>query len=360
MVGSVFLLLFLIQGITALPNKIVTIDEQKHVATSFLPKVEVVNKVVSVQTAESISNITTQGKMLLIAVCSAPDHFEHREAIRQTWAKISYNNNGPTNTIRHTILFFIGNIARTNKTEESDLEKRIAQESQQNKDIVRLNSFVESYNNLTRKTLAMVKWAVRENFEVMLKVDDDTFVLLDKFYGDVVEYETERNLLYWGKFWGGDDRPVSRATGSKFFVSKVEYSHDTFPDYADGPCYALGSDLMKYLSVHSDTLPIYSLEDAAVGIWLRKAPLNILQIHGNGYMYQRNCYAGNDYYFVNPVTPHEMSVIMNHYSKHQDICSDNYTLEVCSSPRGCLCSPSNNPCWDLPDPTATTTTAEKK
>eukprot|EP00298_Acanthocystis_sp_HF-20_P009897 c18562_g1_i1.p1 GENE.c18562_g1_i1~~c18562_g1_i1.p1 ORF type:complete len:352 (-),score=109.98 c18562_g1_i1:88-1143(-) len=289
------------------------------------------------------STLIINGKILLVAICSAPNHFEQRQAIRESWGKINISFTSSP----YTLLFFIGNINKANKTEENDLENKIIAESQSKKDIVRLDSFIESYRNLTRKTLAMIQWTVKNNFQVMLKVDDDSFVLLDRFYNDIIEYEKERNIIYWGKFWGGDDRPVSRAVDSKFYVSKEEYGNDFFPDYADGPCYALGSDILKHIDSHSEKLKIYSLEDAAIGIWLKQFPIYTIQLHGNGYMYQRYCQYGNDYYFINPVTPKEMSTIMTRYSKKSDICEDNFSLEVCSSEKGCLCSPSPTSCWDL-------------
>jgi hypothetical protein len=279
-------------------------------------------------------------RVLLVAVCSAPSHFEERQAIRQSWGKMRLPNQFST-------FFFIGQIKLADRVEEEELEKKIADENLAHQDIVRLDSFIESYSNLTRKTLAMVHYAVRERFEVMLKVDDDSFVLLDRFFIDNIEGSRDRTFMYWGRFWGADDRPVYRKKGSKYYVSEADYRPDTFPNYADGPCYALGLDVMRYLDDHAKSLPLIPLEDAAVGIWLNDAPLPIIQIHGNAYMYARACTEGNDYYFVNPVTPPEMIGIMDKYTKNLDICAGNYTLGVCSSPtKGCLCSPSDHNCWD--------------
>jgi hypothetical protein len=278
-------------------------------------------------------------KTLLVAVCSAPSHFEQRNAIRRTWARLA-----STTSISHDVFFFVGQVKPEDQVQH--VIEKLYDEGKSNNDMVFTNSFLEAYTNLTRKTLAMISFSVNKGYEVMMKVDDDTFVLLDNFVYDVLLYEPERPLMYWGKFWGSDDRPVPRTRGSKFYVSEREYAPSTFPNYADGPCYVLGRDLMKYIDTNAHSLPLISLEDAAVGIWLNNAPLAVRALYGDAYMYRRVCPEGNSFYYVNPVTPFEMDTIMSHYAKREDICSNNFNLSVCDSDKGCLCSPSDNPCWD--------------
>ncbi len=87
----------------------------------------------------------------------------------------------------------------------------------------------------------------------------------------------------------------------------------------------------RYISGRASSLSIYSMEDAAVGIWLNSVPLPVKAIYGDGYMYRRECPPGNSYYFVNPVTPAEMDVIYDKYKQHDDICGNNFALSVCSS-----------------------------
>jgi len=291
----------------------------------------------------SLSAIPKTKKTLLVAVCSAPWHFAEREAIRNTWSRLAMST-----SLSYDVYYFMGQLDRNYPNREA-VQQRLVKEALDHGDIVYTESFIEAYTNLTRKTIAMIDFAAKKDYEVMLKVDDDSFVLLDNIFYDVMLYEPEKSMLYWGKFWGNEDRPVNRVKGSKFYTSEIEYGPSTFPNYPDGPCYALGRDLLKYISGRAATnsLPLYTLEDAAVGIWLSTAPLPVKTIYGDAYMYARVCPEGNFYYYVNPVTPREMEVIYDKYRNHKDICENQFQLSVCSSKdRGCLCSPSDNPCWD--------------
>jgi len=282
---------------------------------------------------------------LLVAVCTAPRHFEKRAAIRRTWASLLPR----ALSSEVDVLFFIGQVSMADLAKEAQLEKSLAEEQTKHKDIVRLDGVVESYANLTRKTLAIIKWTVKLKYDVMLKVDDDTFVLLDNYFYDIVAYDADRSSAYFGKFWGSDERPVNRVPTSKFFVSREMYPSDFYPNYADGPCYSLGSDLMNWIDVNSASLPLYPMEDAAIGIWLSSSPtLNYHEVYTNSYMYQRVCPEGNSYYFINPLEPWEMDGVMHRYENREDICNGNFTLAVCSDPKkGCLCSPTDKPCWDV-------------
>merc|ERR1712048_187678 len=128
---------------------------------------------------------------------------------------------------------------------------------------------------------------------------------------------------------------------------------DYFPNYPDGPCYAIGSDIIQWIDRHSSSLPLFRLEDSAMGVWISEANnLAYRPMQGEGYMYARNCPPGMWYSFINPVTADEMSVIYNHYTstQHNDICDNGFALAVCDdAQKGCLCSPTLPGmvgCWD--------------
>lgn len=125
--------------------------------------------------------------LLLIVVCSAPGNFEKRQAIRETWANTTEFNypmfarmhahfNGPylpisdlewpkyairngernasepsLSIFRVKIVFLIG------QTKSNATQMRIYEESEMHDDLIQ-ESFVDSYNNLTLKTVMMLKW----------------------------------------------------------------------------------------------------------------------------------------------------------------------------------------------------------
>ena len=79
------------------------------------------------------------------------------------------------------LIFLLG----TTSTPDSELEQRIAEETALHGDLVR-EDFLDTYQNLTLKTLAGVKWAGQfcGQAEFVMKTDDDMYVNV----GEVMEY----------------------------------------------------------------------------------------------------------------------------------------------------------------------------
>jgi len=101
-------------------------------------------------------------------VISAPDHFEQRLAIRRTWSNKSLFPHFRT-------VFLLGSAA--NET----LNKAIQKESSAFGDIVQ-EDFMDTYANLTLKTVSSFKWSAKycPQADFMLKVDDD--ILVNSYY----------------------------------------------------------------------------------------------------------------------------------------------------------------------------------
>ena len=79
------------------------------------------------------------------------------------------------------LIFLLG----TTSTPDPELEQRIAEETALHGDLVR-EDFLDTYQNLTLKTLAGVKWAGQfcGQAEFVMKTDDDMYVNV----GEVMEY----------------------------------------------------------------------------------------------------------------------------------------------------------------------------
>ena len=79
------------------------------------------------------------------------------------------------------LIFLLG----TTSTPDPELEGRIAEETALQGDLVR-EDFLDTYQNLTLKTLAGVKWAGQfcGQAEFVMKTDDDMYVNV----GEVMEY----------------------------------------------------------------------------------------------------------------------------------------------------------------------------
>lgn len=114
-------------------------------------------------------NTTERHVNYLIVIHTAPKNFEQRNAIRETWGQ-DFKNVPGTET-----LFFLGN------TPNARLRKAIETERQNYSDIVQGN-FVDTYDNLTLKSIAMLKMASENypNLTFLFKLDDDTNVNVPK------------------------------------------------------------------------------------------------------------------------------------------------------------------------------------
>lgn len=106
----------------------------------------------------------------MIGVTSAVGNSEARATIRQTWGETC------ANAPWCSLAFIVG-------TSSDDHVNRLAQEENTSFGDILQEPFVDTYNNLTLKSIYLLKHFVRDRprLQFMLKVDDDCFVYLGEF-----------------------------------------------------------------------------------------------------------------------------------------------------------------------------------
>ena len=183
-------------------------------------------------------------------VLSGPKGRDHRDAIRQTWAK----DHGPSVLVK----FALG----TEGVAAEDMES-IEAELTIYHDLLLLPDLQESYSNLTRKVLTAIK-ALDAMFEFsyLLKCDDDTFLVLETIVQELGQRSDTRSL-YWGFF---DGRAHVKRRGK--WVEKDWFLCDRYLPYALGGGYVISHDLVRRVIVNSDGLTFYNSEDVSMGVWL--------------------------------------------------------------------------------------------
>jgi len=204
-------------------------------------------------------NFSTQPRhpLLLIAVLSIPEAFSRRQAIRDTWAQKSELE---ANDVK--LVFILG---RAKKNATQDLVRR---EGRQQGDIIQ-EDFVESFRNLTLKSIMGVKWAAYfcPGAKYFLKTDDDMFINLKQM------------VLYLGTLRGyrlaagtcGSGGKVIRNERSKYFVPFAQYQQEKWPTYCSGTGYILSGDLLREVYITSLQTPYLYMEDVYVtGLCLKK------------------------------------------------------------------------------------------
>ncbi|CAN9512793.1 unnamed protein product [Ophioblennius macclurei] len=190
--------------------------------------------------------------LLVLLVPVAPRDAAARRAVRATWGSAG---GGDTLT-----LFFTG------VPPGEDRGSVLWEESRQHADIVQMD-FVDSYQNLTVKTLMMMSWVGSRcpNASYAMKVDADIFV--NVFY----LLELLRNSPRRGFITGSvirDGRP-RRDPKSKWYLSKEQYPDDHFPPYVSGAGYVFSADLAERISWASGFVRPIPMEDVYVGLCLR-------------------------------------------------------------------------------------------
>lgn len=151
--------------------------------------------------------------ILLAMVSISIDKFSTRSLIRATWS-----NRLLVPNLR--VIFLVG--LSYNMT----LNAKINEEFQLYGDIVREN-FLDTYRNLTLKTIMGIRWASKycENAKYIMKLDDN--ILLNSY--NLVKFLEKKVIknTFLCKTW--QDAAVRRDNTSKFYIPKDVYKFDHYP-----------------------------------------------------------------------------------------------------------------------------------
>ena len=237
---------------------------------------------------------------LLVLVLSAPSHTATRQVIRETWAK-----HLPDGT---SLRFVIG----SSQLSENSLSS-LNEENNLSKDLLLLDQIKESFADLTRKVLAMLKYS-HENikFNFLLKVDEDSFVRVDKILDELLSKPQDR--LYWGFF----DGRAHVKKGGKWQEGDYVLC-DRYIPYALGGGYVISSDIVKFVALSSEMLQLYKNEDVTLGTWL--APLNVNRVHDSRFDTEyksRGCY--NSYLVTHKKSPEELRALQMNIDSKGTLC----------------------------------------
>ncbi|CAH0716791.1 unnamed protein product, partial [Brenthis ino] len=164
------------------------------------------------------------------------------------------------------VVFLLGLPSQDNETE---VQEKIEQEVEKYGDIIQ-EGFIDSYNNLTLKSIMMLKWVTNncnESVRYILKTDDDMYVnvpnlvytlknrskIHDTTKGQELEY-----LLIGDLICGA--RPV-QDVGSKWYSPKYMYGARVYPRYLSGTGYVMSAPTVRALYKAALTTAYFHLED---------------------------------------------------------------------------------------------------
>ena len=188
-----------------------------------------------------------QSGYLLVAGISATDHFDRRERLR-------YHISTELKDRRVKLVFFLG------LSSKSNINDKIQKESEFHEDIIQ-GHFLDTYRNLTRKTILMVTWindyCNRSKF--VLQMDDDMAI-----NSTALRKSIETVVIPPKGVISGNCRhqlqPI-RNNASKWYVPVEDYPESHYPAACLGPGYLLSGNSVPLLYAEIHNVPFFVLED---------------------------------------------------------------------------------------------------
>ncbi|XP_008293146.1 beta-1,3-galactosyltransferase 2-like isoform X2 [Stegastes partitus] len=206
------------------------------------------------------TEVCSQNPFLVLMVPVEPSNVAARDAIRQTWGNESLVQGQVVVT-----LFMLG------VSGGADVEK-LQQENLQYHDLIQ-SDFVDSYLNLTIKTMVIMDWLATHcrTAAYAMKVDSDMFLNIDNLVIMLQKPGIPKRNYLTGLLMV--NRPVIRTKSSKWYVPEEMYPDPQYPTYTLGMGYVFSNDLPeKYVEVSKSIKP-FNIEDAYIGMCMKNLGL---------------------------------------------------------------------------------------
>lgn len=203
---------------------------------------------------------------LVMLVIVQGDDYVTRDAIRRTWGNVS--NVSGVSIVR---LFVTAISPRFN----SSVALAFQEESSTYQDIIQ-QDFLDTYNNLTLKTLMGMEWVTKfcPTASYVLKIDSDMFLNVNYLMYTLLKPDLPARKNYISGYYIAKFR-VQRLRGRKYYVPKEIYTGDMYPSYVAGQGYVFSGDMAKKIYDVAQIVPLIHIEDAFVGICLEKLQIKI-------------------------------------------------------------------------------------
>ncbi|KAK3587722.1 hypothetical protein CHS0354_042514 [Potamilus streckersoni] len=205
---------------------------------------------------------------LIIFIFTTHQRQQERNAIRQTW--LNYTNKNTAN-IRYS--FLLGEVP------DENLRKLVEEENKIHNDIIK-EDFVDTYQNLTYKTMMAFKYAVTKcsYAKFVMKTDDDMWINIPGLL-KVIKRENKTLQSAVSGACHHVAGPI-RDPSSKWYASFRSYPHDSYPGFCSGTGYVTSMNVARKVFEISKNVPFFHLEDVYVAICIRKLRYRLHPIAG--------------------------------------------------------------------------------
>uniref|UniRef100_A0A672FU71 Hexosyltransferase n=1 Tax=Salarias fasciatus TaxID=181472 RepID=A0A672FU71_SALFA len=205
-----------------------------------------------------------ESPFLVLVIPVDPHNREARDAIRNTWGK-------ETSVLNRVVshYFLLGLSAGRDGTEPVE---DVLEESREHHDILQ-SDFLDSYHNLTIKTMVMFEWLSTHcpNTSYAMKVDSDIFLNVHKLVDMLLTAPQRRyvtGLVARGAL-------VLRFHQSKWFVPASVFPDPVYPPYVLGLGYVFSLDLTRAILEAAPHVRAIYIEDVYVGLCLKHSGIQV-------------------------------------------------------------------------------------
>ncbi|XP_072000734.1 beta-1,3-galactosyltransferase 2-like [Engystomops pustulosus] len=198
-------------------------------------------------------------KPFLVLMVFVKSHDEEsRQTIRETWGNVSLYD---VDVVR---IFLVGLPQVTPDKNQLLLEE----ESRTFGDIIQ-QDFMDTYYNLTLKTLMGLEWVTKfcPSTSYVMKVDSDVFLNVDYLVHQLLHPDLPVRENYFTGDIKANTGPM-RSRKYKWYVPREIYPNDTYPPYCSGLGYVLSVDMAQKIYDVAQEIRVIPIEDAFMGICL--------------------------------------------------------------------------------------------
>ncbi|XP_060597816.1 beta-1,3-galactosyltransferase 1-like [Ruditapes philippinarum] len=195
---------------------------------------------------------------LLVLIMTTHKNNRARAALRSTWLSVTKHNKG---NVRYA--FLLGEI--TDKWQK----EAVLEENNIHHDIIK-EDFIDTYMNLTYKTIMGFKWATYfcQTALYVMKTDDDMFVNISNLLKMLTDTNKEKLQTSVMGACLSREKPI-RSNESKWFASYESYPDEFYPTFCSGTGYVTSMHVVNKIYLISPNIPFFHLEDIYVSFCVR-------------------------------------------------------------------------------------------
>ncbi|XP_030217675.1 beta-1,3-galactosyltransferase 2-like [Gadus morhua] len=219
---------------------------------------------------------------LVLIVPVAPGNWIARDAIRRTWGNETLIQGELIQTV-----FLLG--VPKNSSNIKVLQRKVRTENRLYHDLIQ-SDFIDSYHNLTIKTMVMMDWLASRCPKVpyAMKIDSDMFLNVENLVSMLKTPGTPTTIYMTGRL--KYESPVVREKNSQWYVSEDSYRENKFPTHLVGMGYVFSLDMPRRLMEISKRVTPFYVEDAYIGVCMKTLGIDFTpppeRFHFRLYMYE--------------------------------------------------------------------------